>query len=175
MRQRTLAAVTVAAAFIIASVAWEHVAGQAQNAAAPANGTVKAGEGNTARTPWGDPDLQGIWSSGYVEVPLERPDTYNGREFMTDEEAAAERKKLLDRQDHSTGALNQSGRERAIQVRTTRSSAAADVTEIQRNRCEALEENTGHAPVFSVLSSTLPLAVVFDVQRAGSTVPGFSL
>jgi hypothetical protein len=29
---------------------------------------------------------------------LERPDTYNGREFMTDEEAAAEQKKLLDRQ-----------------------------------------------------------------------------
>ena len=51
MRQRTLASVTVAAAFIIASVAWKHVAGQAQNGAAPASGTVKAGEGNTARTP----------------------------------------------------------------------------------------------------------------------------
>jgi len=103
MRQRTLASVAVAAAFIIASVAWERVAGQAQHGAAPANGTVKAGEGNTARTPWGDPDLQGIWSSGYIEVPLERPDKYSGREFMTDEEAAAEQKKLLDRQDHSTG------------------------------------------------------------------------
>ena len=38
------------------------------------------------RTPWGDPDLQGIWSSGYILTRLERPDEYEGREFLTDEE-----------------------------------------------------------------------------------------
>lgn len=39
----------------------------------------------TPRTPWGDPDLQGVWNvaSG---TPLERPATYAGREFLTDEE-----------------------------------------------------------------------------------------
>ena len=26
------------------------------------------------RTPWGHPNLEGIWSSGYINTPLERPD-----------------------------------------------------------------------------------------------------
>lgn len=40
------------------------------------------------RTPWCDPDLQGIWSPGYSLTPLERPARFEGREFLTDEEAA---------------------------------------------------------------------------------------
>ena len=40
------------------------------------------------RTPWGDPDLQGIWSPGYTLTPLERPDRFDGREFLTDAEVA---------------------------------------------------------------------------------------
>ena len=39
-------------------------------------------------TPWGDPDLQGIWSPGYTLTPLERPARFEGREFLTDEEVA---------------------------------------------------------------------------------------
>jgi hypothetical protein len=42
----------------------------------------------TPRTPWGDPDLQGIWSPGYYLTPLERPAKYSGREFLTDDEVA---------------------------------------------------------------------------------------
>lgn len=42
-----------------------------------------------SRTPWGDQDLQGIWSPGYYLTPLERPDEFAGREFLTDEEVAA--------------------------------------------------------------------------------------
>ena len=41
------------------------------------------------RTPWGDPDLQGIWGAGYIVTPLERPDRFEGREFLTDDEVAA--------------------------------------------------------------------------------------
>ena len=41
-----------------------------------------------ARTPWGDPDLGGIWNSK-TQTPLERPDQYAEREFLTDEEVAA--------------------------------------------------------------------------------------
>jgi hypothetical protein len=41
------------------------------------------------RTPWGHPDLQGIWGAGYILTPLERPDEFDGREFLTDEEVAA--------------------------------------------------------------------------------------
>ena len=49
------------------------------------------------RTAWGDPDLQGIWTTNY-DTPLERPARYAGREFFTEEERAAidsERARLL--------------------------------------------------------------------------------
>ena len=40
------------------------------------------------RTPWGDPDLQGIWVASTL-TPLERPSEYQGREFLTDGEITA--------------------------------------------------------------------------------------
>lgn len=39
------------------------------------------------RTAWGDPDLQGVWDFRTI-TPLERPEVYGDREFLTDEEAA---------------------------------------------------------------------------------------
>jgi hypothetical protein len=43
----------------------------------------------TARTAWGDPDLQGEWTSeGEYGVPLERPTAFGGRPFLTDQEYA---------------------------------------------------------------------------------------
>ena len=41
----------------------------------------------TARTPWGHPDLQGVWDYRTI-TPLERPQELAGREFLTDEEVA---------------------------------------------------------------------------------------
>ena len=38
-------------------------------------------------TPWGDPDLQGTWHSSGA-TPMERPDQYQGRERLSDEEVA---------------------------------------------------------------------------------------
>src|SRR5262247_3298199 len=40
------------------------------------------------KTPWGEPDLQGIWTDEY-QTPLQRPARYAGREFFTEEERAA--------------------------------------------------------------------------------------
>ena len=39
------------------------------------------------RTAWGAPDLQGVWDFRTI-TPLERPEVYGDREFLTDEEAA---------------------------------------------------------------------------------------
>ena len=39
------------------------------------------------RTAWGQPDLGGVWEYK-TRTPLERPDRYAGREFLTEEEAA---------------------------------------------------------------------------------------
>ncbi len=42
-----------------------------------------------ARTPWGDPDLHGEWTSeGEYGVPFERPAQFGTRQFLTDEEYA---------------------------------------------------------------------------------------
>ncbi len=41
------------------------------------------------RTPWGDPDLQGLWNYG-TNTPFQRPPKYAGRELLTQEELAAE-------------------------------------------------------------------------------------
>jgi hypothetical protein len=38
-------------------------------------------------TPWGDPDLQGMWDTRTF-TPLERPAAFGNREFMTEQEAA---------------------------------------------------------------------------------------
>jgi hypothetical protein len=38
------------------------------------------------RTPWGHPDLQGVWTNSTI-TPLERPAAFAGREVMTEEEA----------------------------------------------------------------------------------------
>src|SRR5439155_15181440 len=40
------------------------------------------------KTPWGEPNLQGIWTDEY-QTPLQRPAKYAGKEFFTDEERAA--------------------------------------------------------------------------------------
>jgi hypothetical protein len=57
-----------------------------------ATSTAAANTGSAPRTPWGDPDLQGIWTDEY-QTPLQRPAKFAGRELLTDEEVAA-----LDRQ-----------------------------------------------------------------------------
>jgi hypothetical protein len=45
------------------------------------------------KTPWGDPDLQGMWPSGSMTgVPFERPENFGERTGLTDEEFARREK-----------------------------------------------------------------------------------
>jgi hypothetical protein len=47
------------------------------------------------RTPWGDPDLQGVWSSDDTSgIPRERPKNLGNRLYQTDEDFAARRKQV---------------------------------------------------------------------------------
>jgi hypothetical protein len=50
--------------------------------------TTEGSSWASSSTPWGDPDLQGIWTNS-TTTPLERPDDLAGRELLTDEERAA--------------------------------------------------------------------------------------
>ena len=47
---------------------------------------TKTSAGNLL-TPWGDPDLRGIWTNT-TSTPFERPSEFGEREFLTDEEFA---------------------------------------------------------------------------------------
>ena len=51
-------------------------------------------------TAWGDPDLQGVWTSATL-TPLERPERQAGRELLTEEEAAE-----IERQSAENRAAN---------------------------------------------------------------------
>ena len=67
------------------------VAGQAQTTAAKATAakTAAAKPWTAPKTPWGDPDVQGVWTSdGVIGIPMQRPDTFAGRSELSDEEYA---------------------------------------------------------------------------------------
>jgi len=86
------------------------------------------------RTPWGDPDLQGIWSNATV-TPVERPAALAGRAFWTEAEAAdIERngfKEMVKRfgnpaEELVSGELNETWLEPGPVVRSRRTSLVAD-------------------------------------------------
>ena len=61
------------------------------------------------KTPWGDPDLQGIWP-GNVGVPMQRPANIGERTTLTDEEfaqkeAQAKRQAAADSQSLATSGV----------------------------------------------------------------------
>ena len=88
-RHRYVAAVGALAAAIAVALLAGRVAGQQRPATASPNATPGGGAWQAPRTPWGAPDIQGIWSSNTI-TPLERPAKYADREFLTDREVAAE-------------------------------------------------------------------------------------
>jgi hypothetical protein len=58
------------------------------------------------KTPWGDPDLQGMWPSGAMTgVPFQRPESFGERSELTDAEFAA-RQKSVDAQRTGSFAVN---------------------------------------------------------------------
>ena len=67
--------------FLIAVTLFGPVAATAQGPEVSANGAA------LPRTPWGDPDLQGIWDY-WTFTPLERPAEFADRDLLTAEEAA---------------------------------------------------------------------------------------
>jgi hypothetical protein len=66
-------------------------AGQAGTAGKAAGVAKKT---SALRTPWGDPDLEGIWTGSTI-TPLERPQQFAGKKFLTEAEAARLEKEAL--------------------------------------------------------------------------------
>jgi hypothetical protein len=85
---------------VAAGIALSLVSLTAQSSAP--EGQINRSAYNPPRTPWGDPDLQGIWpSTDLVGVPFERPPQFGTRLFLTEaefkeREAEADKQAKLD-------------------------------------------------------------------------------
>ena len=88
-----------ALAIVLASVspALGPVAGQAQTAGA-ATWTPPKATYSPARTPWGDPDLQGVWDY-QSRIPMQRPAQLKGKATLTEAELAEYAKTNTPNQD----------------------------------------------------------------------------
>jgi hypothetical protein len=72
------------------------IAGQTSLPSAKSETAAHTKAWTPARTPDGHPDLQGIWSNATV-TPLERPDELAGKPILTEQEAAAYEKQIVER------------------------------------------------------------------------------
>ena len=96
--KRALGSVRLAAAIAIAAAVSPPVAGQTGGSAPPLVITAYNGappiDYTVPRTPWGDPDLQGVWSSDDATMPMSRPQNFGDRLYLNDEEFAARQKQI---------------------------------------------------------------------------------
>ncbi|MQA30131.1 MAG: hypothetical protein GEU82_09870 [Luteitalea sp.] len=90
MRRRTAIPMTVVA---LLSCGLVPLAGQGP-APAPKAATTAAANAVAPKTPWGDPDLQGLWSNATI-TPLERPRDLGNREFYTEQEVAQREQRAI--------------------------------------------------------------------------------
>jgi hypothetical protein len=58
--------------------------------------TAAPAQSDIPRTPWGDPDLQGVWDYRTI-TPLQRPEEFGDRAFYTEEEIAALQEDAIER------------------------------------------------------------------------------
>jgi hypothetical protein len=104
MRYRLFVAVG-ACAVVASSFATARL--EAQSPTPQANAAAKA-----ARTPDGQPDLQGVWTFATV-TPLERPEQFKGKEFLTEQEVAefekASARNVDERSEESLGTASDVG------------------------------------------------------------------
>ena len=159
--------------------------------------TSAAGQTATPTTPWGDPDLQGIWGSSGA-TPMERPDTYQGRETLSDEEVAQLRQESADRDEQllnrpaqrteaggNVGAYNNLWMERGLRSNRTSMlvdppegrfpplTAAGEIARTSRNRGDDSWEDR-HIWERCVTRGGMPNAMfprALQQQHAGVSVP----
>src|SRR5918993_1489121 len=87
-----IAAIVLASTIAVAAQAPSTRAATATAPAAAADKTASkpVSSYTPPRTPWGDPDLQGVWpGTEMVGVPLQRPEQFGTRNVLTEQEFQA--------------------------------------------------------------------------------------
>src|SRR5688500_13078740 len=135
MTYRVLTALGVAILIAIGSSMWVPVSAQGPSATVGTSGaegwtlarhqelvrTIRSQIGvaenwTPPRTPWGEPDLQGSWTSDSVHgVPRERPEHFGTRAFLNDAEYAERvgREEKTRQSAFNASSPNTNGRDRA--------------------------------------------------------------
>jgi hypothetical protein len=88
----------LAAAMLVAPSPASAQAQAAVKRAAVAKPKAAAEARTSLRTPWGEPDLQGIWDFATI-TPLERPNALAGKEVLSEAEAAEFEKQTLEQRN----------------------------------------------------------------------------
>jgi hypothetical protein len=97
---------------ILALVALTPAAGQSPKATAKTAAKTRAAAPAVPKTPWGDPDLQGVWNNA-TSTPLQRPGAVGEKDVLSDAEAAEFQEQLagnLSRDRRDGGAEADVGR-----------------------------------------------------------------
>lgn len=93
------------------------------------------------KTPWGEPDIQGIWPSGeFTGVPLERPTQFGERALLTEEEFKQRETQVQGRAGGYARAIEAGQYGRALQA------GAAESGKAQRQASLIVEPSNGRLP-----------------------------
>ena len=79
------------------------------------------------RTPWGDPDLQGIWTNENTGTPRQRPARFGEREFLNEDEVAELERQALERYQAALAADDDAGPRSAADVARTQNTIEAGI------------------------------------------------
>jgi hypothetical protein len=97
--------ITVAVVAAAASAAISAHITQASAQAPAASGTAPA-PAHAPKTPWGEPDLQGIWTDEF-DTPFQRPAKFANQEYFTEaQREELERSSLLSNDERQGAAPN---------------------------------------------------------------------
>ncbi|MGH9146173.1 MAG: hypothetical protein ACRD1Q_05650 [Vicinamibacterales bacterium] len=151
MRKRFIVSFgTLAAAMAVVSLVSAPLFAQA-----PTTAGARATEGWTApRTPWGVPDLQGVWTSDDMRgVPMQRPEEFGERRLLNDKEFAereAQNQVARDREANRVGAFrNEMGtrsfRQTSLVIAPANGRTPPLTSEADR-KSAAIRERRGAAP-----------------------------
>src|SRR6187455_1256849 len=165
MNRRVLASLVTAGTTALVAMASLPLSGQS---ATPAL-VITAYNGGPAapytvpKTPWGDPDLQGVWSSDDATMPMSRPQNFGDRLYQNDEEFAARQKQI---QSGITNAENAVGsfrgdfarrafRQTSLIVDPTDGRTPAFTADAQKRRAPRDQGTFGDGPFNSTEDFTL--------------------
>jgi hypothetical protein len=159
MARRLLAASVGAALALSLSSAALHA--QAPPTAARA---TAAGSAAVQRTPWGDPDIGGMYTTDDMRgIPRERPDEFGTRRYLTNEEYAARVKRdneSREREDSRPGAFRndvgtRSFRQTSLVVDPPNGKIPALTAEGEKRRAARVRGSFGEGPFHTLEDFTL--------------------